>query len=140
MAGTQGRNDIRIVMRLGHLVCVAMLASTCSSPPDPRSDDTPTTGDVVILADEDFRTLIEGERKVFEHYYRTAHLRIHYLPEAELMRAMMNDSVRAVFTTRRPGPEQQEYFRQRKVSPDLIPILTDAVAAVCAPSGLPHPE
>ena len=50
------------------------------------------------------------------------------------MRAMISDSVRAVFTTRRPGPDQMAYFRSRKISPDLVPILTDAIAVVRGPS------
>lgn len=103
----------------------------CTSPaPDPRTDDRPTSGDVVVLAEEEFKGLLEGHRLVFEMTYPKARVRIHYLPQAELLQAMLNDSVRAAFTTCAPGQQQVSYLRERKVPVTLVPVLVDAVAVV----------
>ncbi len=116
-----------------------MLLAACSGPPDPRVDDTPTRGEVVVLADEDLRSMIEAQRKVFEHFYDNARLRIHYLPEARLREAMLGDSVRAVFTTCLPDSVQFDHFRKRNFTPDAVPILVDAIALVRAHGGAEEP-
>ena len=75
----------------------------CSTPRDPWTDDTPTSGEVLILADEDLRALVEAERTMFEALYAKAHLHVRYLPEAELLKSVRNDSVRCYIATVRPG-------------------------------------
>ncbi|MBL0129430.1 MAG: substrate-binding domain-containing protein [Flavobacteriales bacterium] len=107
-----------------------LLAACTTNPPDPRSDDTPTKGDILVLADEDFRIILESEKFAFESIYENAKVRITYLPEAELLKRMMDDSVRVVFTTCLPGAEQEAYFRTRNLSPDVVPVLTDGIALV----------
>lgn len=98
--------------------------------PDPRADDTPTFGHVQVLADEDLRPIVEAERTVFEGLYHDATLDIRYLNEAALLKAMLNDSVRAVICTVAPGPEQEAYFRTRQLTVPTVPIWTDAIAVV----------
>lgn len=114
------------------LFLLALLGACASPPPDPRVDDIPTKGDVLILVEEDFRSIMEAEILAFENTYAEAHVRVRYLPQAELLKAMLNDSVRAVFTTCLPGAEQEAYFRTRSLSPDVVPVLTDGIAAVTA--------
>lgn len=112
----------------------------CKGPaPDPFKDDGPTGGDVLILADEDFRSILEEERTVFEHVYPNAHIRFRFLPQKDLQQAMMNDSVRVAFTTCAPGSEQQAYFRRRNLSTAMIPILVDGIAVFKAP-GMACPD
>ena len=113
-------------------LCIATVGCT-SAAPDPRTQDVPTRGDVLILADEDFRTILESERRAFENVYTDATVRITYLPEAELLQQMLNDSVRVVFTTCLPGAQQEAYFRTRRLSPDAVPVLTDGIAVMRSP-------
>lgn len=111
-----------------------LLLTACQgTPPDPRRDDDLTSGHVLILAEEEFRSLLEGQRIVFEQTYADARVDIRYLPQADLLKAMLNDSVRAVFTTCAPGGEQKEYFRSRQLSTPMTPILVDAVAVLTGP-------
>ncbi len=102
----------------------------CGPAPDPREDDVPTKGHVLLLADEDLRPMVEAEELVFESIYTKAELDIRYLPESTLLKAMMNDSVRCVVTTVLPGGEQEAYFNRRTVKAHVVPICTDAIAVV----------
>lgn len=118
-------------MRWVQALCgIAFCLCACGPASDPRQDDLPTKGHVLLLADEDLRPLVEAEELVFESIYTKAELDIRYLPESELLKAMMNDSVRCVITTVLPGGEQEAYFNRRTVKAHVVPICTDAIAVV----------
>lgn len=112
-----------------------LLAACSSGPPDPRSDDSPTFGHVLVLADQDLRPVLEDQRLTFEALYEKATLDVRYLPERQLVRAMLNDSVRAVFGTFLPGGDQQAYFRTRQLTPFTEVVATDAIAVLAHPAG-----
>ena len=112
---------------------VLVLVGCQSAPPSPFTDDTLTQGDILVLADEDFRIILEAQRTVFEHIYPNAHIRIRFLPESELLKQVVNDSVRVVFATCKPGGEQSAYYRTRNLSVSMVPILTDGIAVFTAP-------
>ncbi len=111
------------------LVSVFMV-SACGDEPVPGSDDVPTRGHVLILADEDLRDLVQAEEYMFESIYPKATLDIRYLPEAELLKAVMNDSVRCWIGTVRPGGEQEAYYAKRSVKAHVVPIAMDGIAVV----------
>ncbi|MBK8339380.1 MAG: substrate-binding domain-containing protein [Flavobacteriales bacterium] len=114
---------------------LAALVACSGGAPDPRTDDSPTFGAVLVLADQDLRPMIEDQRRMFEATYAKAHVEVRYLPEAELAKAMLNDSVRAVFGTFRPGGEQEAYFRTRSLTPFIEVVATDAIVVLVHPSG-----
>ena len=108
----------------------ASLLAACGDAPDPRTDDVPTKGHVLILADEDLRDLVEAEEFMFESIYDKAELDIRYLPEAELLKAVMNDSVRCWIGTVQPGGEQEAYYAKRNIKVHVVPIATDGIAVL----------
>lgn len=110
---------------------VILLAAGCDrSGPDPYTDDVATAGHILLLSDEDARPIIEAEERVFESIYTKAQLDIRYLSEAELLKAMLNDSVRCVISSVAPGGEQEDYFRKRRLSAPSVPIYTDGIAVI----------
>lgn len=109
------------------------LLASCGDAPDPRTDDVPTKGHVLILADEDLRDLVEAEEFMFESIYDKATLDIRYLPEAELLKAVMNDSVRCWIGTVLPGGEQEAYYNKRNVKAHVVPIAMDGIAVLVHP-------
>lgn len=114
----------------GCLSLITLLTACSSEPSDPASDDSPTYGAVLVLADQDLRTVIEGQHKMFEATYTDAKLEVRYLPERELAQAMLNDSVRAVFGYFRPGGEQEAYFKKRNLTPHVEAVATDGIALI----------
>lgn len=124
--------------RFLHALVIGLLFASCQgTPPDPRRDDDLTSGHVLVLAEEEFRSLLEGQRIVFEQIYADARVDIRYLPQADLLKAMLNDSVRVVFTTCAPGGEQKDYFRSRQLATPMVPVLVDAVAVLSGPRQQP---
>ena len=78
--------------------------------------------------------MLEDHQLVFNSTYSDAQVTIHYLPEAELTKAMLADSVRCVFAAFRPGADQQAYFRTRNLTPHIESVATDAIAVLVSPS------
>ncbi|MFZ1687989.1 MAG: substrate-binding domain-containing protein [Flavobacteriales bacterium] len=121
-------------MKQNTVVTVGLLAlvfAACTNTPrDPRSDDTPTYGHVSILADESFRSILEDEEGVYEYFYKEATVDITYLPEGELLKAMLHDSVRAVFASFLPGGEQEAFWRPKHLIPHVEAVATDGIALI----------
>ncbi len=110
---------------------ILLILSACSgTPSDPRHDDTPTYGHVSILADESFRSVLEIEEAVYEYHYKDADVDLYYMPEGELLKAMLQDSVRAVFASFMPGGEQEAFFRNKQLAPHVESVATDGIAVI----------
>lgn len=112
------------------VLLVALSLWGCTAPKDPWLDDTPTSGQVLILADEDLRALVEAERSMFEAIYAKARLHVRYLPESALLKALHNDSVRCYIGAVRPGADEQAWYDARNVKAHVVPIATDGIAVV----------
>ena len=116
------------------MLVIALLFNACTNTPvDPSRDDTPVSGRAVVLADEDLRYLLEDHQLVFNGTYPNAQVVIHYLPEAELTKAMLADSVRCIFGSFKPGGEQEAYFRTRSLSTHVERVATDGIAVIASP-------
>jgi phosphate transport system substrate-binding protein len=109
---------------------IALFGACSNKAPDPYTDDVPTKGRVVLLADEGIRPLMERQEEVFESIYPKADVDIRYLPAAELLKAMMDDTVRCTFASLLPGGEQEAWLRSRQRVARPVPICTDAVAII----------
>lgn len=120
-------------MKVYVLLLMSFLAACKGAAPDPERDDIPTKGDILIVADKDLERIIESQRYVFESIYADARVRVRYMPEVALRKAMQNDSVRVVFTATLPGADEVAFFRSRNLYPDDVPILTDGIAVLKAP-------
>jgi phosphate transport system substrate-binding protein len=115
---------------LSGAMLIALLGACSNKGPDPYTDDVPTKGRVVLLADEGIRPLMERQEEVFESIYPKADVDIRYLPAAELLKAMMDDTVRCTFASLLPGGEQEAWLRSRQRVARPVPICTDAVAII----------
>lgn len=115
---------------------MAVMVMACTAPaPDPRTDDVPTRGQVLVIADEDLRPVMDGLHLAFTNTYREARIELRYTPGSAALKELMNDSVRVVFMATAPGADQQAYFRTRNLYPELVPLFTDGIAIVQAPGG-----
>lgn len=92
--------------------------------------DTPTSGTVKVAIDESLRPLLEAEIATFEALYRRADIQESYLPEAEAIDALMNDSARLAIITRRFTDEEKEYFKSIKITPTELDVAISAVALI----------
>ncbi len=110
---------------------LALLLWACGGKaPDPTTDDKLTSGRVVLLADEGLRPLMERQEQVFESFYTKADVQFRYMPAAELLQAMMNDTVRCAFASLLPGGDQEAWLRSRQRVARNVPICTDGIAVL----------
>lgn len=116
------------------LVIALCVLNACREAHDPRTDDVTTGGHVLILADEDLRDLVEAERFMFESIYKDALLDIRYLPENQLLKAVLNDSVRCWIATVKPGGEQEAYYNKHNIRAEVVPVAIDGIAVLANPA------
>lgn len=95
-----------------------------------RPLDTPTSGFIRIAVDESLRPLLDAELETFEAIYTRADIEADYLPEAEALNALLNDSARLAVVTRRFNEEERAYFRSLKITPQELDVALSAVALI----------
>ena len=98
-------------------------------------DDTPTTGEITILADESYQPLIQVQIDTFMELYKYAKINVRYLPESEIFNQLMtNDTIRLAITGRELTSDEKLYFESRKIIPRSLKIAEDAIALIVNPA------
>src|SRR5688500_4035259 len=122
-------NSIRKALILS--LVVSLLVTACRDRDKAgRLLDTPTSGHVKIAVDESLRPLIEAEISTFEALYRRADIEPFYLPEAEAIAALMEDSVKVAVVTRRFTQEEKDYFKNIRITPTERDVAISAIALI----------
>jgi phosphate transport system substrate-binding protein len=92
--------------------------------------ETPTRGNIKIVADESFRPIVDSEIVTFTSLYKYAHITPTYIPEKELIAAFLNDSVKVVVTAWEPTDEQKALLRNTQIIVRSTTVAFDAIAFV----------
>ena len=124
---------MKIIVKVFSLIAVTLFFFSCSNDHvkhDPYTD-TPTGGEILILADESYEPLIRVQIDTFQEIYKYAKINVRYLPEEELFRQLMNnDTVRIAITTRDLNETERKDFEFQKIIPRNLKIASDAVALI----------
>jgi phosphate transport system substrate-binding protein len=114
------------------VVLIATLISGCNSAPQHDAyTDTPTSGEILIVADESYQPIIQVQIDTFMEIYKYSKIHVRYLPEAEVFNQLMNnDSVRIAIVSRNLTEEEKFHFEKQKIIPRPLKIAYDAVALV----------
>ncbi|WP_235917484.1 PstS family phosphate ABC transporter substrate-binding protein [Hymenobacter busanensis] len=96
--------------------------------------DTPTSGTVPIAVDATFEPILKSHVDTFQKLYTSAHVTASYKPEQEVMRDLLDDSVRLVVVGRPLLPDEKTVFDQLKIVPRVTHVATDGVAIIVHPS------
>jgi phosphate transport system substrate-binding protein len=76
--------------------------------------DTPTTGEITIVADESLRPIVEAEVETFNALHKNANVKVIYLPEAEAITAMLKeDSLKLAIVTRKLTTDERKYLMDK---------------------------
>lgn len=112
-------------------LCATLIMASCQQRDrEGRPLDTTTSGHIRIAVDESLRPLIDAELQTFEALYRNADIEPLYLPEAEAINALLNDSVRVAVVTRHLLPEERAYFDEKQFKPRELDVALSAIALV----------
>ena len=118
------RSRVQLIMLAAYFVF-----SSCGNGNSPALD-TPTSGTINITVDETFKPIIDSEINVFQSLYKNAHIKVHYLPEADCFKELMNDSSRVILVTRNLSATEKKYFNDQKYFPTETPIAKDGIAVI----------
>jgi phosphate transport system substrate-binding protein len=99
-------------------------------------EETPTQGNIKIIADESFQPLIDAEVFTFTHLYEHAFVKAKYKPEYDVINDFMNDSVKVIVTSKKLTNDQIQYLRDTLVIARTITFAYDALALVTNKSNL----
>ncbi|HMG83393.1 MAG TPA: substrate-binding domain-containing protein [Ferruginibacter sp.] len=113
------------------LFALVVIISSCDHTQN-KQTDTIRSGTINISVDESFKPVIDEEVAAFEDSYPDAKIIVHYKPEAECLKDILNDSAtRMVIVTRGLTDEESKFFDN---SIGFIPhwdkIATDAIAVI----------
>ncbi|MBV6441886.1 MAG: phosphate ABC transporter substrate-binding protein, PhoT family [Haliscomenobacteraceae bacterium CHB4] len=95
--------------------------------------DTPTTGEITIMADEGYKPIIETSIDVFDSIYKQAKINALYVAEGEAVAALVRDSVQVIVITRQLTADEMKFFEARGFKPKITPIAYDALAFIVHP-------
>jgi phosphate transport system substrate-binding protein len=93
-------------------------------------NETPTRGDIKIVADESFQPLIETEVFTFTHLYENARIKPVFKSEVDVINDFMNDSVKVIATTQKLTDDQIKYLRDTLIITRTTTFAFDALALV----------
>jgi len=114
------------------VVLLFTFLTACSS--DSTHDkytDTPTSGEILIVADESYEPIISVQIDTFMEIYKYAKIHVRYLPEAEVFNQLMNnDSVRIAIVSRDLNAGEKTFFDSHKIIPRPLKVAADAIALV----------
>lgn len=121
------------IHRVLSLIIAGTLFGSCGSG-GKHYDDTPTGGNVLIVADECQQPLLDVELDTFMKLYKYATVRTDYLPESNVFdRLLHDDSVRIGIVCRELTETEKAYFTAQKIVPRTTKVAVDAVALLLHP-------
>jgi phosphate transport system substrate-binding protein len=107
-----------------------LVIASCTGGTKSGLDETPTRGNIKIVADESFQPLIDTEVFTFTHLYENAKIKPIYKPEYEVISDFMDDSVKVIVSSRKLTDDQIRYLRDTLVIARTTTFAWDALALV----------
>jgi phosphate transport system substrate-binding protein len=107
-----------------------LLVIQCNNPKKNAITETPTRGDIRIIADDSFQPIVDAEIFTFTSLYKYARITPTYMPETDLISAFLKDSVKVVVTAWEPSDKQKELLLSTQTVVRTTTVAYDAVALV----------
>jgi phosphate transport system substrate-binding protein len=109
---------------------MALMIASCGTMGKPATNETPTRGNIHIVADESFQPLIETEVFTFTHLYKGAQIRPFFKPEYDVINDFMRDSVKVIVTSKKLSDAQIQYLRDTLIIARTTTFAYDALALI----------
>lgn len=118
---------------LAALTLTAIFAATfvaCKPKGTSEIKETPTSGNIVIKADESFKPIINAQIDTFTAIYKYATIKPVYEPEKDLITDFLNDSVKVIVSAWTPSEEQKKLLLAGLTVVRTTTVAYDALALV----------
>lgn len=119
-----------ISLVISGVTLMLILGIQCGTRKPGEITETPTRGNIRIVADASFKPIVEAEIATFTSLYNYAHITPEYLPEKDLISAFLNDSVKVVVTAWEPSAQQKEVLLNMQTIARTFTVAYDAIALV----------
>lgn len=111
----------------GWLLVILGLFLACG-PTDVK--DNPTRGSIRIGADESFHPVVEALTNAYEGIYPRTNFDVAYLPEQRAILALLQDSVRMIFVTRKLSEKEDDMLLRQASTAKTHSIAFDGIALI----------
>lgn len=118
-----------VIIAIGFVV-VAMLVTVRCTNRGAVNEETPTSGNIRIIADESFEPIVNSEIATFTGLYKRAHITPAFVPETDLITAFLKDSVQLVVSAWEPTEEQKKLLFETQIVVRTTTVAYDAIALV----------
>jgi phosphate transport system substrate-binding protein len=112
------------------LIVFLVFLSSCMGGGGKTIPETPTAGNIRILADESFQPLIETEVSTFMGLYMNAKIKPVFKPEIDVVNDFMNDSAQLMITSWKLTEDQVKFLRDTLIVARTATFAWDALALV----------
>ena len=124
---------MRLFASIGIILFTSVTFIACQNDANIPSD-TISAGKIDISVDETYQPIIEQQLKVFDSSYPDAHITVHYKPEAQCIKDLLENKARMVLVTRELDSNELKYCEQNAIAPTSLALARDAVAVIVNPS------
>lgn len=111
------------------LAVVATVAIRCTNR-GTVIEETPTSGNIKLLADESFKPIVNSQIATFTGLYKRAKITPTFVPEKDLITAFLKDSARIVVSSWEPTEEQKKLLFDTQIVVRTTAVAYDAIALV----------
>jgi len=122
------KNTMLNKVLLATIVGIGIISCNNSAPK--KHNDSNTSGNITITADESLKPIINAQKDVFEALYPEAKLNIIYTNEYDAISLLANDSARIAIVTREMLTEEQSNFDKRKIVTRNVLVGYDAIGII----------
>jgi phosphate transport system substrate-binding protein len=120
------QNKTEMILRF--VLTFGIILSSCSNAN--KYSDTPTMGEITIVADETFKPILDAELEVFHALYNYAKVNAEYKTEMEALNDLFADRVRFIISSRPLKRKEVEFFHDKKFFPQELKIAIDGIALI----------
>ena len=93
-------------------------------------EETMTAGTATFLVDNTIQPIVEDVIAVYQNMYDRATIKQVNRSEGEIIRALLADSARVAILSRQLTPEEESYFKKKKITPKVNQFAFDAIALI----------
>jgi phosphate transport system substrate-binding protein len=103
---------------------------SCTGRGSSTPQETTTSGNIKIEADESFEPIVDSQVAVFTKLYNQAHITPEYKAEADIINDFMIDSVNVIITSWSLTDDQMKILKAKLLEPRTTKIAYDALALI----------
>ena len=119
----------KLLKKYSFVFSVSAMIVSCSNY-DPKKNDSPTRGEINILADEGYRTLMEDFKFYFTNTYPDAQININYTSETDALNKLITTDYRIAVLGCEPGENEKNYFKSKGLTYYTKAIGYDAIVLI----------